>query len=127
MTQDEKPKEEIVETPVEEPKEEAPAVENEEEESETEEEPEKEPEPKPEEDLKEQLSIISEVRKELANAYTRDKENTKTIEMLYDAAPGNNFLMGISEGFPSFQHMLKFVPTILKTINKFGKYPIRKV
>jgi hypothetical protein len=48
----------------------------------------------------------------------------KTIEMLNDAAPGDNFLMGISEGFPSFQHMLKFVPTILKTINKFGKYPI---
>lgn len=50
----------------------------------------------------------------------------KTIEMLNDAAPGKNFLMGISEGFPSFQHMLKFVPTILKTINKFGKYPITK-
>ncbi len=42
----------------------------------------------------------------------------KTIEMLNDAAPGDNFLMGISEGFPSFQHMLKFVPLILKTINK---------
>jgi len=51
----------------------------------------------------------------------------KTIEMLNDAAPGDNFLMGISEGFPSFQHMLKFVPTILKTINKFGKYPITKI
>ncbi|MFX0156162.1 MAG: uroporphyrinogen decarboxylase family protein [Candidatus Hodarchaeota archaeon] len=50
----------------------------------------------------------------------------KTIEMLNDAAPGDNFLMGISEGFPSFQHMLKFVPIILKTINKYGKYPITK-
>jgi hypothetical protein len=52
---------------------------------------------------------------------------SKTIEMLNDAAPGKNFLMGISEGFPSIQYMLKFVPIILKTINNYGKYPISKI
>ena len=41
-----------------------------------------------------------------------------TREMLKSAAPGNNFLMGISEGFPSFMHMLASVPTILKTVMK---------
>ena len=48
----------------------------------------------------------------------------KTREMLEHAAPGDNFLMGVSEGFPSFLHLLSSVPTILKTINKYGKYPI---
>ena len=48
----------------------------------------------------------------------------KTMEMLKDAAPGNNFLMGISEAFPSFMHMLASVPTIFKVILKHGKYPI---
>ena len=50
------------------------------------------------------------------------EETTKN--MLQEAAPGNNFLLGISEGFPSFMHQLQSVPTILKTINKYGKYPI---
>jgi len=45
-------------------------------------------------------------------------------EMLRSAAPGDNFLMGISEGFPSFMHLLASAPTILKTVMKFGKYPI---
>ena len=48
----------------------------------------------------------------------------KVREMLKDAAPGNNFLMGVSEGFPSVMHMLASVLTILKTVNKYGKYPI---
>ncbi|MFX0101739.1 MAG: uroporphyrinogen decarboxylase family protein [Candidatus Hodarchaeota archaeon] len=47
-----------------------------------------------------------------------------TRQMLADAAPGDNFLMGISEGFPSFLHMLENVPKILKTVVKHGKYPI---
>jgi len=50
----------------------------------------------------------------------------KVQEMLNNAAPGNNFIMGTSEGFPSFLHMLASIPTILKTVNKFGKYPIIK-
>lgn len=50
----------------------------------------------------------------------------KVQEMLKSAAPGNNFIMGISEGFPSFMHMLASVPTILKTVTKYGKYPIAK-
>ncbi len=48
----------------------------------------------------------------------------KTREMLTGAAPGDGFLMGISEGFPSFLHMLNAVPTIFRTINKYGRYPI---
>ena len=48
----------------------------------------------------------------------------KTIEMLKSAAPGDRFLMGISEGFPSIMHLYASVPTILKTVNKYGKYPI---
>ncbi len=48
----------------------------------------------------------------------------KTHEMLKNAAPGNNFLMEISEDFPSFLHLLTSVPTILKTVLKYGKYPI---
>ena len=49
----------------------------------------------------------------------------KTVrEMLKEAAPGNNFLMGVSEGFHSVINMLASVPTLLKTINKYGKYPI---
>ncbi len=48
----------------------------------------------------------------------------KVQEMLNSAAPGNNFIMGTSEGFPSFLHMLTSIPTILKTVNKYGKYPI---
>lgn len=48
----------------------------------------------------------------------------KTREMLTNAAPGDNFLMGISEGFPSAMHLFASVPTILKTIQKYGKYPI---
>ncbi|MBD3255609.1 MAG: hypothetical protein GF383_10990 [Candidatus Lokiarchaeota archaeon] len=48
----------------------------------------------------------------------------KTLEMLKSAAPGDNFLMGISEGFPSFMHMLASIPTIFKVILKHGKYPI---
>ncbi|MBN2153774.1 MAG: hypothetical protein JW839_20115 [Candidatus Lokiarchaeota archaeon] len=48
----------------------------------------------------------------------------KTRQMLTSAAPGDDFLMGISEGFPSFLHMLNAVPTILRTINKYGRYPI---
>jgi len=51
----------------------------------------------------------------------------KVQEMLNSAAPGNSFLMGVSEGFPSFLHMLASVPTILKTVNKYGKYPIAKI
>ena len=51
----------------------------------------------------------------------------KTREMLKSAAPGNNFLMGIAEDFPSFMHLLTSVPTILKTVMKYGKYPIPKV
>ena len=47
-----------------------------------------------------------------------------TQKMLKEAAPGNNFILGISEGFPSFMHMLSSVPNILKTVRKFGKYPI---
>lgn len=50
----------------------------------------------------------------------------KTREMLTSAAPGDKFLMGVSEGFPSFRHLLASVPTILKTVNKYGKYPIPK-
>ena len=46
--------------------------------------------------------------------------------MLQDAAPGDNFIMEISEGFPSELHMLQTAPTILKTVNKYGKYPITK-
>ncbi|TFG15384.1 MAG: hypothetical protein EU535_01800 [Promethearchaeota archaeon] len=50
----------------------------------------------------------------------------KTVQnMLKSAAPGDKFLMGVSEGFPSEMHMFASVPTILKTINKFGKYPIQ--
>ena len=48
----------------------------------------------------------------------------KTREMLKNAAPGDNFLMGVSEGFPSFLHLLTSIPTILNTVNKEGKYPI---
>jgi hypothetical protein len=48
----------------------------------------------------------------------------KVIEMLKQGAPGDRLLMGVSEGFPSFIHLLTSVPTILKTINKYGKYPI---
>ncbi len=47
----------------------------------------------------------------------------KTREMLEEAAPGNNFMMGISEGFPSFLHMLENVPKILKMVVKHGQYP----
>ncbi len=47
-----------------------------------------------------------------------------TQDMLKSVAPGDNFLFGCSEEFPSFMHMLASVPTILKTINKYGKYPI---
>ncbi len=45
----------------------------------------------------------------------------KTQEMLKDAAPLENFLMGVSEGFPSNLHMFDSVPTILRTVNKYGK------
>jgi hypothetical protein len=48
----------------------------------------------------------------------------KVVEMLKSAAPGNNFLMGASEEFPSTLHLLNTIPTILKIINKYGKYPI---
>jgi len=48
----------------------------------------------------------------------------KTLEMLKDSAPGDNFLMGISEGFPSTLHLFASVPTILNVINKHGTYPI---
>lgn len=51
----------------------------------------------------------------------------KTQEMLQSSAPGNNFLMEISEGFPSFMHLMDSVPTIFKTILKHGKYPIAKI
>jgi uroporphyrinogen-III decarboxylase len=47
-----------------------------------------------------------------------------TQQMLKSVAPGDNFLIGFSEGFPSFMHMIASVPTILKTVNKYGKYPI---
>ncbi|MHA1803809.1 MAG: uroporphyrinogen decarboxylase family protein [Promethearchaeota archaeon] len=47
-----------------------------------------------------------------------------TLEMLKDVAPGDNFLMGVSEGFPSIMHTLASVPTILNVINKHGTYPI---
>ena len=51
----------------------------------------------------------------------------KTVRaMLQDAAPGDNFMMEISEGFPSDLYMLQSAPTILKTVNKYGKYPISK-
>lgn len=50
----------------------------------------------------------------------------KTREMLMNAAPGDRFLMGVSEGFPSFMHLMASVPTILKTVMKYGKYPITK-
>jgi hypothetical protein len=46
--------------------------------------------------------------------------------MLTEAAPGDNFLMGISEGFPSFMYMLNNIPTMLRTVNKYGKCPIPK-
>jgi hypothetical protein len=49
----------------------------------------------------------------------------KTIEMLKDAAPGNGFLIGISEDFPSDTHLLTTIPTILSTVAKYGTYPIR--
>jgi len=48
----------------------------------------------------------------------------KTIEILKSAAPGDRFLLGISEGFPSIMHLYASVPTILKAVNKYGKYPI---
>ncbi|MHA1522232.1 MAG: uroporphyrinogen decarboxylase family protein [Promethearchaeota archaeon] len=46
-----------------------------------------------------------------------------TQNMLEEAAPGNNFMLGVSEGFPSFMHMLSSVPNILDTVMK---YPIGK-
>ncbi|MFX1453093.1 MAG: uroporphyrinogen decarboxylase family protein [Promethearchaeota archaeon] len=48
----------------------------------------------------------------------------KTLEMLKSVAPGDNFLLGVSESFPSALHELDAITTILKTINKYGKYPI---
>ena len=47
-----------------------------------------------------------------------------TREMLKSAAPGDNFLMAITESFPSFMHSLASIITILKTVMKYGKYPI---
>ncbi len=51
----------------------------------------------------------------------------KTREMLKSAAPGDNFLIEISEGFPSFMHLMDSVPTIFKTILKYGNYPISRL
>jgi len=47
-----------------------------------------------------------------------------TYEMLKSAAPGDRFLMAITESFPSFMHSLASIITILKTVMKYGKYPI---
>lgn len=54
-----------------------------------------------------------------------DPAVTHTVQqMLTSAAPGDHFLMGISEGFPSFMHMLNYVPFILRLVNKYGVWPI---
>ena len=50
------------------------------------------------------------------------EETTKQI--LKEAAPGDRFIVGITENFPENRWRESFY-TILKTLNKFGKLPIR--
>ncbi len=61
---------------------------------------------------------------ETVSLYGKKAVKQKTLEILKSIAPGDNFIMGVSEDFPSALHELDTVTTILKIVNKHGKYPI---
>lgn len=44
----------------------------------------------------------------------------KMTQAMLAATSMENLIMGVSEGFPSFLHMLDSVPTILRAVNKYG-------
>lgn len=62
---------------------------------------------------------------ETVSLYGQEAVEKKTIEILKSVAPGDNFLLGIMEDFPSPIHFLESVTTILKTVMKHGVYPIQ--
>ncbi|MHA1301032.1 MAG: uroporphyrinogen decarboxylase family protein [Candidatus Helarchaeota archaeon] len=61
---------------------------------------------------------------ETITLYGKKAVKQKTLEMLKDVAPGDNFILGASESFPSALHELDALTTILRTVNKYGAYPI---
>lgn len=63
---------------------------------------------------------------ETVSLYGQDAVEKRTVEILKSVAPGDNFLLGSTEDWPSALHALDSLTTILKTVMKHGAYPIPK-
>ena len=53
-----------------------------------------------------------------------EKVEAATIEILHEAAPGNGFLLGITENMPG-NRWQQSLAAIGRTLNKYGAYPLR--